>query len=721
MTRVPMTLHRLAATASPEGNQIEVTWEQPDQGAVRVLRRLLAYPETAEPEPGSPCVVVADSNPAVGAPAQLEVLPDGRRRVVDTGLVAETVYYYRVFPYTGTPPTYEAVPAHRVSAMATGRYDFGSLLYRLLPAIYHRYDTVVPVPARDPAGTAMDPVDLTRGQLRRFLELPGGQLDQIYSAVRSLPDLIDLRRVDGRLLPLLAHWIGWRTDNRLDLHRQRAEIRNAPELYRTIGTLPAVAATVLRITGWSSRIKEFVDNVAFTNRPERLTLWLARHDGGSWRFGDQPLSLDEAYGGRPAVVTDKAGVRLCYATRKAGRHDLWQKVHSSAKGWTGSGPVVSRPGVDQEPAAAIQPDAFWLFWTAYDERAGRWRIDFRTQAAGHWSEIQTLQAGTDDIAERRAPAALVDATGTLWLFWLERSSTGWKLRYNCFTGRPWVPTADAAKDFPDDGRTDPRVESSVSVLFRPPRSGDPAAAFRRIWVLWSRRERVPDAPEQTRWRVVSRFKNDTDPSVVSDWGPLAALPVEDERHHDHEPSVLVDAQGNLTAFWSSTRDGSWSIWQASIDVTTHTWGPPTAVTGPPFSDRSPLAFDLAGEVVLAFRSTRSVSYRSAMYQATTTSDRRYSGSPTLRTTNTAQIALRGNYEDFTTYTYDAGPPGGRTDADWYAQDTIGIYPKTGTADRAAVAAGRDRLRQTLLEFLPATNRAVLMVPARDREVEETDG
>lgn len=719
-----MKLADLTATPLPKGNQIEVAWNDPV--AARVVRRRLTYPETPVPESATEGVVVADSDPAVRALTELETLPAGRCRAVDTGLAAETVYYYQVFPYTGTHPTYDPDPANRVSAMATGSYDFAGLLYRLLPAIYHRYDTVLPDQLLDRAEIAvMDPADLTRGQLRRFLELPGGQLDQIYSAVRSLLDLTDLRRVDGRLLPLLAHWIGWRTDHLLDLQRQRAEIRNAPELYRTIGTVAAIEATVLRITGWGSRTKEFVDNVALTNRPERLNLWLAGKDGGSWR-GDL-LSLDEAYGGRLAVVTEAAGgARLCYATRTAGRHDLRQKVLHTATEGAESAPVVSRPGVDQDPAAAVQDGVLWLFWSAYDKATRRWRIDFRTQTANRWSAIKTLPADPDDTAERQCPAVLVDATGALWLFWLERSDSGWRLRYNHFAGKPWTPTAVAAQDFPDDGDEDPRVESGVSVLFRPPQPGDPADPFRRIWVLWSRREHVPGSPEQTRWRVVSRFKNDTDPRVVSDWSSVAVLPVDDERHHDREPSALVHGDGNVTAFWSSTRDGSWSVWQADIDLTAHGWGRPTAVTGPPFSDRVPLAFNLAGEVVVAYRSNRSVTYRSPSYQATTTVDRRYSGSTTLRTTNTAQIALRGDYDDFTTYTSDVsrrpspavqtlGAAGADAGHGRYARDTVGLYLEPGPADTAVTVASQERLRQALPEFLPACNRAVLMISTRDRE------
>jgi hypothetical protein len=708
-----MRLAGLAATPRPEGNAITITWTRPDPAVapgVRVVRRRLAFPETPVPGPAAEGVVVADSDPAAGAPAPVEELPGGRRSVTDRGLAGETVYYYRVYPYTGTPPPYDEDPDNRASAMATAPYGFADLLYGLLPAIYHRYDTVLPDQVLDPAEVqAMDPADRARGQLRRFLELPGSQLDQLYSAVRSLLGLHDLDLVDGRLVPLLAHWIGWRTDNRLGLDRQRAEVRNAPALYHTIETLAAVEATVTRITGWGSRSKEFVDNVFVANRPERLTLWLARRTGQTWSFGNDPLSLDDAYAGRPVAVADAPNaVRLVYATRTADGDDIWQKRHTAGQGWSGSEPVVSRPGADTGPAAAVQDASVWVFWAAYDPDGRRWRIDFRNSIADGWSAVSTFRDGPGDQAERKAPAALVDDAGALWLFWLERSTAGWGLRYGRFDGDPWVPTPAGSVAFPDDGGADPRVESDVSVLFRPARAGDPSPTFRRLWVLWSRQEPVPGEPEQTRWRVVSRFKDGTDPADTGDWGAVAALAVADEHHHDREPAALVVPDGNLVAFWSSTRDGSWSVWQADVDVTAHTWGTPAAVTGPPFSERAPTPFLLEGGLVLAYRSNRSLTYRSSIYRATITVDRRWSGSLTARTTNAAAIALRGEFDDAAAYTYDAGPAAGRDDDDWYARDTVGLYLEPDTTDPPAVQAGKDRIRRVLPEFLPATDRAVLL-------------
>lgn len=690
-----MRLEGLTAVAHPDGNRVVLTWRNPDPSTfpgVRVVRREGAYPET--PVPGTPAegAVVADSDPAAGAPHPVEPRPDGSLRVVDDGLTSEASYCYALFPYSGSPPAYQFHLANRAAAVATGPYDFAGHMYRLLPAVYHRFDR-----------------DL--GQLRRFLDLPGGQLDQLYSAARSLPGLSDVQQTDGRLLPLLATWIGWRTDHRLGFGRQRTEIRDAPAIYHTIENVATVEATVRRIANWGSRTKEFVDNVFVSNRPERRNLWLGTREGGAWTFAAEPLSIDPAYDGRPAAVRDAAGtLHLFYHTHKGAGSELWHKTHLDGGAWTGSEPVVRRSSVvERHPAAAVQGGTLWLFWEAYVPATGGWRVDFRTRTADRWSPILTLATGPGDLTPRRSPAAVVDDAGALWLFWQERVGSRWRLRHQRFTGVPWVPDPGGAFDFPDDGGADPRVEADLFVAFRPSQASDPTDPFRKLWVFWARQDPVAGSPEQTRWRVVSRFKDGTDPSDPTDWGAIATAPRDDDDEHDREPAARVAAGGDLEVFWSSNRAGGWSLVAADLDAAAHTWAAAVAVTSPPHSARGPLPLLLDGRVAVAFRSNRPLSYHSAAYRATETVDRRYAGSTTAHTRDAPKIALRGELDDFAAYTYDAGPPSGRTDADWYARDTVGLYVEPGTLDPTAVAMGQARLRSVLPEFVPATDRAVLIV------------
>ncbi|EPJ37185.1 putative Translation initiation factor IF-2 [Streptomyces afghaniensis 772] len=101
----------------------------------------------------------------------------GLLRASDQPLQGETTHYYTLFSFAGDPPVFPDDPQddtrhNRAAAMALSPYDFGGLLYSLLPAIYHRYDA-------------------EKGQLRRFLDLPGAELDRLYNHVRVSLELID--------------------------------------------------------------------------------------------------------------------------------------------------------------------------------------------------------------------------------------------------------------------------------------------------------------------------------------------------------------------------------------------------------------------------------------------------------------------------------------------------------------------------------------------------
>ena len=41
----------------------------------------------------------------------------------------------------------------------------------------------------------------------------------------------------------------------------RYEIIFAPEVYRTVGTIPNIAAMINRLTGWDAQIREFVEQI----------------------------------------------------------------------------------------------------------------------------------------------------------------------------------------------------------------------------------------------------------------------------------------------------------------------------------------------------------------------------------------------------------------------------------------------------------------------------
>jgi hypothetical protein len=212
--------------------------------------------------------------------------------------------------------------------------------------------------------------------------------------------------------------------------------------------------------------------------------------------------------------------------------------------------------------------------------------------------------------------------------------------------------------------------------------------------------------------VAYRVKDGLDPADAGDWGPVRTLAKDDPEAHDREPFARVDEGGDLELFWASTRDGGWSIQRADVTAASGDAGPAEPVTAPPWSQRAPVAIPDGDDLLLLLRSNRGVEYTSAAYGAMRTFDNRYAGATTLHVRDGAKLAQRQTYDDFLTYTYDAGATGPagpeRSEDDWYARDTLGLYLEPDTLDADEVAAGSERLRGVLGEFLPATDRAVLI-------------
>jgi hypothetical protein len=675
-----MRLLDIVARAHRDGNRIDLSWTNPDPVAfpgMRVVRREGTHP--VGPNDG---FVVAQDNGLVS--------------VSDVGLKGETVYYYGLFPFRGAPPQFDVDRANRASALATAPYGFGDLLYGRLPALYHRYDE-----ARLAGAASLPAADRDKGPLRRFLDLPGAQLDQIYSLVRTALHLCDVDRVEGSLLPLLAQWIGWFVDYQQEVGAQRNELRFAPALYQTIGLVPTVEATVKRISTWECRTKEYVQNVARTNQPERLNLWFALR-GANGTFAAPALaSVNAVHEGRPAAVRESDGsVSFFYhALRKHG-WDIWTKRFAAGQ-WQPSAPVIEQPGIDKHPSVAMQGNRLWLFWESCDPtqagNAAQWRINFSIRSGATWSAPAVFG---DAATARRMPAAVADATGGVWLFWCEQTPSGWRVRYSRHDGTNWLP---APVDLPPDGAADPRVEADLIVLFHP------TSASQRLWLFWARHE-AGGPPGQTRWTIAYRIKQGLDPAV-SDWSSVRLLPKAAAADHDREPAPILASGGNIELFWSSSRAGGWTLWRAVLDIATLALGAAQQIAATPFSNRAPQAVDTGNGTLLTFRSNESMAHTSAVYGATRTLDTRGAGTTTVDVRNLAKQALRGQFEDFQGYTYDSGQSGVRTNNDRVARDTIGLFltPPAGT-DAATIQAMLSRLANVVPEFMPITERAVFITP-----------
>ena len=575
---------------------------------------------------------------------------------------------------------------HRASALATSPAGLAEEMYALLPAVYRRFDE-----------PTLDAADARNGPLHRFLRLPGGQLDRFRSEALSLLDALGTARVDGARLPLLAAWIGWHTDFRREIGEQRNEIRHAPALYRAVGLAPAIEVAVRRVTGQTCLIKEFVDNVARTNRPPRWCLWQSGLEtGGAARL----LSLDaSSSGGRAAAVRDPADrCWLVYASDVDGSSRLRVKRYpavpgeAGASGWTAGRPLTPPARRADRPTAVLHAGAVRIWWDEYDPATEAWAIRAGTlDGDGILTDEPDLVPPHDDgqpVRLRRAPAAAVDGDEAVWLFWQEWDGRVWRMRGGRHDGSGWQPTRAPVPD-------DPVLDPDAFVVAHP---SDPD---RSLWLFWTARD-------GSRRRVFYRIKRGREPGA-DDWADVQALPPgstgDDDREppaDDREPSARVLPGGDLDVLWSSRRGDRLSVWRATLGRADGAWGPAAEVTTGPSAQRAPAVVErIAAEPVLVVRSTADVPRPSRAYSGHTSVDARYRGSATAHASDRAVVARRGRFDDIGTYTH-GGSAGPR-----YRRDTIGIYlPRAPSEDEAR------RLGQLLQEFLPAGEHAVILVDSK---------
>lgn len=620
--------------------------------------------------------------------------------VKDENLHGETIYYYTLFPYKGDPPEYYVDSHNRISAIATSAYNMAGQMYDLLPKIYFRYETIFPSPQ-----DSVSEQDKQRGQLRRFLDLPGGQLDQLYSYAKAALDIRNIHKVDARFLPLLAQWIGWETDYNLEIDKQRNEIRYAPYLYDTIGIIPTTEAFVKRITGWESRTKEYIHNIFITNRPERLNLWIHRRaNDGTWSDSPSLLSLNFAYQGRPSAVLDDQGTLwLFYHTLRKDRWNLWYKTYRNDTDWVQSQPLVSRRINDKYPTATLYKREIWLFWIAYDTENHVWRLDNCHQdgPGGPWSDIETLSYVKGDC---RNPWVITDNEDGLWLFWLERVESKWQLKYNRYDGSIWE--LDTPAVFPLAVNEDPKVEADPFVLLHP------TAPDQKLWIFWARKELDP-VSGRTYWTVVYRIKEGLDPDpAVSDWGDIHIMPKNTPASgcDNRCPAALVDKNGNIELFWSSNQDGSWAIWRNTYDLAEKKWGEAEKIISTAYTCRDPLPVVVDDITLLVYRSNESMKYSSRAYGATGTIDNRYAGCTTVDTGNLAKIGLRNQFEDFLTYTIQTERAVDTSKQDRYFYNVAGIFARPGEGETVtSVLHKRANLLNNLSVFLPVNIRGIVVL------------
>jgi phage tail-like protein len=726
-------LLNLAADAHPEGHRIDLTWENPDIArtvGVQVVRRTGRYPE--RPDDGH----VLMSGPDTGAAS-------------DTGLRGETVYYYSLFLDEGAG--YKLDAHNRVAALATTPYGLGGQMFDMLPALYHRYDA------------------LQNGSLRNFLDVPGALFDQFQSYARSLLETRNVETVDGRLLPLLAQWIGWKTNFRADFDTQRNDIRHAPELYGTVGVLANLRAIVNRFTNWDSQIKEFFHNVYLTNSPERLTLW-SRPLSASSGVASDLVTLEYAYEGAPAVQVDRLGRSwLFFHYRRDEDWRLAYKTREVGQPWSAACLLPRTAGIQKYPAVVeMDRGDLWLFWSACV--ADAWSIRScrlatgrganPAQLTGDRSGPFTVAAGTKLVLSVNgtdaqtvtfpAMAAIQDIVNLVnrTLVGVSASVTaGGALQLSSQTAGPGsqlvldvdASTAAASLGF---GAALPAgtTPGRQAVVMRDAGSG--------VWLLWSAQTANgtnirarnfdgttwgPDIPVTSGpadaepavtaapgagaglWLFFSRrdgtgwktcYLTKPDRSAANNWNAAVTEVAPIGGADNREPSAARDAQGNVVVAFGSNRSGAWNVWWSRFDVATSSWSETEAATTGYLTQRAPALYADAGQTLqLVFRSCESVAYASGVYPGTTSYDYRYAGSTTVDVANRTRNAKHGQWKDTLGYSYDTG----KQNHNWYARDTVGVFLTPDSEDQQLQLRAQELIRGLLAAFLPIQLRVVFII------------
>jgi phage tail-like protein len=307
------------------GARIDLSWQNPpptafatgvSQQGIRILRQERTFPLA----PGS-ANCADDEDCIYDGPIITHFIDDGSQRKLNP----LTTYYYTFFVKdNASPPHYFASDAARIAVFATKYYSLAEKLYAMLPAVHQSYDTLSPRQQRSMGGNqqvlqALEALPSSlqdKGQLWRFFLATVSSIDLMRSFAEGLPQLIDINLARPEFLPLLAQWIGWELDRTRPISFQRNEIKFAPRLYRSVGTLPHLRTMVMRYTGWFTQIVEFSEHILRSNGPPQLNIFALLQTPEGWRGADDASTAFQFIAANDGVTTTlTSGVSEPFALR----------------------------------------------------------------------------------------------------------------------------------------------------------------------------------------------------------------------------------------------------------------------------------------------------------------------------------------------------------------------------------------------------------------------
>lgn len=216
---------RPMTAVSRDFGELTITWRTPS-GAWDRLR--LTRDSTGFAPRADMGTILIDS-PKAGAPTSYDDL---------SGLSQGKFYYYTVWVRATLDQQWRR--AGDVIGLVTQNWGYSSRMYQLIPGVYRDRD--MDTPSYRLYG---------RGDLDRFLSIPGFEADHIRTEYETLKWVNDPAKVSGGLLPLMALQYGFGYEGELGMRLARQQMKNAIYIYKHKGTQFGIEALASVLTGWA--------------------------------------------------------------------------------------------------------------------------------------------------------------------------------------------------------------------------------------------------------------------------------------------------------------------------------------------------------------------------------------------------------------------------------------------------------------------------------------
>ncbi len=353
------------------------------------------------------------------------------------------------------------------------------------------------------------------------------------------------------------------------------------------------------------------------------------------------------------------------------------------------------------------------FVAANSEATGAWDDRIAWGASG-----AVRPGGVDPERGRYAdPFALIDAAGTVWLFWsfFPEAGFGWQVRSARWNGVNWSAVETLAASA--GGNREPYAARD---------------ATDRLWLVWSQRD--PGAAVET-WTLRRRVFR----PGPGTWGgeALVTAPPASGRCADREPAA-VRAGADLRVFFRSDRGGGPDLWSVTVNPAGGTT-PPAAVTAEPAAIAAPAPLAMPDGLWLLHRADRSVPIADCGLRIADCPDRlsphpqsavrnpqsktallpdagtlrRFAGATSVVGGDAQRNAGRRRWDDLLAYSPQRprGPEveGPLADDEVFTPGTVGLFVSGADRNEPLTRQNVERLRRLLPRFLPINIRAVVVL------------